>query len=49
MVDVEVHGNIFAARPPKAILEGIKATEGNAGVILPYSNYSGDVFNFNIA
>ena len=49
MADIEVHGNIFAAPSPKAILEGIKAANGNAGVILLYNNYSGDVFNFNIA
>jgi dihydroxyacetone kinase-like protein len=49
MADVEVHGNIFAAPSPKAILEGIKAADGNVGVILLYNNYSGDVFNFNIA
>lgn len=49
MADVEVHGNIFAAPAPKAILEGIKAANGNVGVILLYNNYSGDVFNFDIA
>jgi dihydroxyacetone kinase-like protein len=49
MADVEVHGNIFAAPSPKAILEGIKAANGNTGVILLYNNYYGDVFNFNIA
>ena len=49
MADVEVHGNIFAAPPPKAVLGGIKAADGGAGVILLYNNYSGDVFNFNVA
>jgi dihydroxyacetone kinase-like protein len=49
MADVEVHGNIFAAPAPKAILEGIKAANGNTGVILLYNNYSGDVFNFDMA
>jgi dihydroxyacetone kinase-like protein len=49
MADVEVHGNIFAAPSPKAILEGIKAANGGAGVILLYNNYSGDVFNFDLA
>ncbi len=49
MADVEVHGNIFAAPSPKAILEGIKAADGGAGVILLYNNYSGDVFNFDMA
>ena len=49
MADVEVHGNIFAAPAPKAILEGIRAANGNAGVILLYNNYSGDVFNFDVA
>jgi phosphoenolpyruvate---glycerone phosphotransferase subunit DhaK len=49
MADVEIHGNIFAAPSSKAILEGIKVANGNAGVILLYNNYSGDVFNFNIA
>src|SRR5450830_987130 len=46
MADVEIHGNIFAAPSPKAILEGIKVANGNAGVILLYNNYAGDVFNF---
>lgn len=49
MADVEIHGNIFAAPSPKAILEGIKAANGNSGVILLYNNYSGDVFNFDVA
>jgi phosphoenolpyruvate---glycerone phosphotransferase subunit DhaK len=49
MADVEIHGNIFAAPSPKAILEGIKAANGGVGVILLYNNYSGDVFNFDIA
>lgn len=49
MADVEVHGNIFAAPSPKAILEGIRAANGGAGVILLYNNYAGDVFNFNTA
>ena len=49
MADVEVHGNIFAAPSPKAILEGIRAADGGAGVILLYNNYSGDVFNFDNA
>lgn len=49
MADVEVHGNIFAAPSPKAVLEGIKAANGGAGVILLYNNYSGDVFNFDLA
>ena len=49
MADVEVHGNIFAAPSPKAVLEGIKAANGGVGVILLYNNYSGDVFNFDVA
>ena len=49
MADVEVHGNIFAAPSPKAILEGIRAANGNAGVILLYNNYAGDVLNFDVA
>lgn len=49
MADVVVHGNIFAAPSPKAILEGIKAANGGSGVILLYNNYSGDVFNFDVA
>lgn len=49
MADVEVHGQIFAAPPPDAILEGIKAADGGSGVILLYNNYRGDVLNFGIA
>ncbi len=49
MADVEVHGQIFASPPPDTILEGIKAADGGAGVILLYNNYAGDVLNFDMA
>ena len=49
MADVEVHGQIFAAPPPDAVLEGIKAADGGKGVLLLYNNYRGDVLNFGIA
>jgi len=49
MADVEVHGQIFAAPSSDIILEGIKAADGGAGVILLYNNYTGDVLNFDMA
>jgi len=49
MADVSVHGQIFAAPTPDAILEGIKAADSGNGVILLYNNYAGDVLNFDMA
>lgn len=49
MADVSVHGQIFAAPTPDAILEGIKAANSGNGVILLYNNYAGDVLNFDMA
>lgn len=42
-------GNVFASPPPDPILECIKAVDGDAGVLLQYGNYAGDVMNFDMA
>jgi len=49
MADVSVHGQIFCAPTPDAIVAGIKAVDSGQGVILLYNNYAGDVLNFNMA
>jgi dihydroxyacetone kinase len=49
MADASVAGNVFTSPPPQPIYETAKAAHGNAGVLLLYGNYSGDVLNFDIA
>ena len=49
MADVSVHGQIFAAPTPDAILTAIQAADAGQGVILLYNNYAGDVLNFDMA
>ena len=49
MADSSVHGQIFAAPTPDAILDAIKAADSGQGVILLYNNYAGDVLNFDMA
>lgn len=49
MADVSVHGQIFAAPTPDAILEAIKAADSGQGVVMIYNNYAGDVLNFDMA
>lgn len=49
MLDAAVAGNVFASPSPDRILEGIKAADSGAGVLLVVKNYSGDVMNFQMA
>ena len=49
LLDVNIPGEIFAAPGPERILEGIKAADHGAGVLLLVSNHAGDVMNAEIA
>ncbi len=49
MLDAAVAGNVFASPSPDRIIEGIKAADGGAGVLLIVKNYSGDIMNFQMA
>lgn len=49
MLDAAVAGNVFASPSPDRIIEGIKAADSGAGVLLIIKNYSGDVMNFQMA
>jgi len=48
MLDAAVAGNVFASPSPDRIIEGIKAADSGAGVLLIVKNYSGDVMNFEM-
>ncbi len=49
MLDAAVAGNVFASPSPDRIIEGIKAANAGAGVLMVIKNYSGDVMNFQMA
>lgn len=49
MLDAAVAGNVFASPGPDRILEGIKAADSGAGVLMIIKNYSGDIMNFQMA
>ena len=49
MLDAAVAGNVFASPSPDRIIEGIKAADSGAGVLLIIKNYSGDNMNFDMA
>ncbi|WP_018395606.1 dihydroxyacetone kinase subunit DhaK [Bacillus sp. 37MA] len=49
MLDAAVCGEVFTSPTPDMVLEGIKAADGGAGVLLVVKNYSGDVMNFDMA
>lgn len=49
MLDAAVTGNVFASPSPDRIIEGIKAADSGAGVLMIIKNYSGDVMNFQMA
>ncbi len=49
MLDAAVAGNVFASPSPDRIIEGIKAADSGAGVLLVIKNYSGDIMNFEMA
>ncbi|MCA0971433.1 dihydroxyacetone kinase subunit DhaK [Halobacillus litoralis] len=49
MLDAAVSGEVFTSPSPDQVLEGIKAVDAGAGVLLIIKNYSGDVMNFEMA
>jgi len=49
MLDAAVAGNVFASPSPDRIIEGVKAAESGAGVLMVVKNYSGDIMNFQMA
>ena len=49
MLDAAVAGNVFASPSPDRIIEGIKAADNGAGVLMVIKNYSGDIMNFEMA
>jgi dihydroxyacetone kinase-like protein len=48
MLDVAVHGEIFAAPGPARCLEALKIAERGAGVLLLVLNHTGDVLTANV-
>lgn len=48
MLDAAVAGNVFASPSPDRIIEGIKAADTGAGVLMVIKNYSGDIMNFEM-
>lgn len=49
MLDAAVAGEVFTSPTPDQVLEGIRAANRGAGVLLIVKNYTGDVLNFDIA
>ncbi len=49
MLDAAVAGEVFTSPTPDQILEGVKAANHGAGVLMVVKNYTGDVMNFDIA
>lgn len=49
MLDAAVAGNVFASPSPDRIVEGIKAANSGAGVLMIIKNYSGDIMNFTMS
>lgn len=49
MLDAAVAGNVFASPSPDRIVEGIKAADSGAGVLMVIKNYSGDIMNFTMS
>lgn len=49
MLDAAVAGNVFSSPSPDRIIEGIKAADTGAGVLMVIMNYSGDIMNFKMA
>ena len=49
MLDAAVAGNVFSSPSPDRIIEGVKAADGGAGVLMVIMNYSGDIMNFQMA
>ena len=49
MLDAAVAGNVFASPSPDRIIQGIKAADSGAGVLMVIKNYSGDIMNFTMS
>ena len=49
LFDVNVAGPIFSSPGPTAILEGIRAADRGAGVLLLVSSHAGDIMNAELA
>ena len=49
MLDAAVCGHIFSSPSPDRIIEGLKAADDGAGVLMIIKNYSGDIMNFQMA
>ncbi|WFE76612.1 dihydroxyacetone kinase subunit DhaL [Roseinatronobacter sp. S2] len=49
LADAAAVGNVFASPSPEQILDGVRAANGGAGVLMLYGNYTGDVMNFDMA
>ncbi|MGJ4850475.1 dihydroxyacetone kinase subunit DhaK [Bacillota bacterium Meth-B3] len=49
MLDAAIAGNVFASPSPDRIIEGVKAADSGAGVLMVVKNYSGDIMNFQMA
>jgi dihydroxyacetone kinase-like protein len=49
LVDGCAVGDVFASPSAQTMLEVIRAVNGEAGVLLLYGNYGGDVMNFDLA
>ena len=48
MLDAAVCGHIFSSPSPDRIIEGLKAADAGAGVLMVIKNYSGDIMNFQM-
>lgn len=49
MLSAAVSGAVFTSPTPDQVLEGIKAANTGAGVLLIVKNYTGDIINFEMA
>ncbi len=49
LADAAAVGNVFASPSPEQIMDAARASDGGAGVVFLYGNYSGDVMNFDMA
>ena len=49
LADAAAIGNVFASPSPTQIVDAARATDGEAGVLFLYGNYTGDVMNFDMA
>ena len=49
LADAAAVGNVFASPSPEQIMDAARASDGGAGIVFVYGNYSGDVMNFDMA